>query len=45
MTQATKDREPQDHRLRNVFLLFGALWRLVRGQDRNAPPMVATTSG
>jgi ABC-type multidrug transport system fused ATPase/permease subunit len=32
----TKDREPGGNRLRNVFLLFGALWRLVRGQDQRA---------
>jgi ATP-binding cassette subfamily B protein len=30
------DREPGTNRLRNVFLLFGALWRLVRGQDQRA---------
>ncbi|HEY2334038.1 MAG TPA: ABC transporter ATP-binding protein [Solirubrobacterales bacterium] len=29
-------REPTGNRLRNVFLLFGALWRLVRGQDQRA---------
>ncbi len=28
------DREPGANKLRNVFLLFGALWRLVRGQDQ-----------
>jgi ATP-binding cassette subfamily B protein len=28
------DREPSDNRLRNVWLLFGSLWRLVRGQDQ-----------
>ncbi|HEX3609868.1 MAG TPA: ABC transporter ATP-binding protein [Solirubrobacterales bacterium] len=28
------DRQPTANRLRNVFLLFGALWRLVRGQDQ-----------
>jgi ATP-binding cassette subfamily B protein len=33
---ATNDREPGGNRLRNVFLLFGALWRLVRGQDQRA---------
>jgi ABC-type multidrug transport system fused ATPase/permease subunit len=32
----TKDRESGGNRLRNVFLLFGALWRLVRGQDQRA---------
>jgi ABC-type multidrug transport system fused ATPase/permease subunit len=31
---STSDREPGGNRLRNVFLLFGALWRLVRGQDQ-----------
>jgi ATP-binding cassette, subfamily B, bacterial len=29
-------REPGGNRLRNVWLLFGALWRLVRGQDQRA---------
>ncbi|HEX2708307.1 MAG TPA: ABC transporter ATP-binding protein [Solirubrobacterales bacterium] len=29
-----RDREPGTNKLRNVFLLFGALWRLVRGQDQ-----------
>jgi ABC-type multidrug transport system fused ATPase/permease subunit len=29
-----RDREPGTNRLRNVFLLFGALWRLVRGEDQ-----------
>jgi ABC-type multidrug transport system fused ATPase/permease subunit len=29
-----RDREPGSNKLRNVFLLFGALWRLVRGQDQ-----------
>jgi ATP-binding cassette, subfamily B, bacterial len=29
-------RESLGGRLRNVFLLFGALWRLVRGQDQRA---------
>ncbi|HEX3734052.1 MAG TPA: ABC transporter ATP-binding protein [Solirubrobacterales bacterium] len=28
------DREPGANKLRNVFLLFGALWRLVRGEDQ-----------
>jgi ABC-type multidrug transport system fused ATPase/permease subunit len=28
------ERENLGSRLRNVFLLFGALWRLVRGQDQ-----------
>jgi ATP-binding cassette subfamily B protein len=28
------DREPGTNKLRNVFLLFGALWRLVRGEDQ-----------
>jgi ATP-binding cassette subfamily B protein len=32
----TKDREPGSNKLRNVFLLFGALWRLVRGEDQRA---------
>jgi ATP-binding cassette subfamily B protein len=30
------ERENLGTRLRNVFLLFGALWRLVRGQDQRA---------
>ena len=30
------DREPGNNRLRNAFLLFGALWRMVRGQDQRA---------
>jgi ABC-type multidrug transport system fused ATPase/permease subunit len=30
------EREPDTNRLRNIFLLFGALWRLVRGQDQRA---------
>jgi ABC-type multidrug transport system fused ATPase/permease subunit len=34
--EATNDPEPGSNRLRNVFLLFGALWRLVRGQDQRA---------
>ena len=33
---APNDREPGANRLRNVFLLFGALWRLVRGEDQRA---------
>ncbi len=28
------DREPSANRLRNIWLLFGSLWRLVRGQDQ-----------
>jgi ATP-binding cassette subfamily B protein len=28
------DREPSDNRLRNIWLLFGSLLRLVRGQDQ-----------
>jgi ATP-binding cassette subfamily B protein len=28
------DREPSGSRLRNIWLLFGSLWRLVRGQDQ-----------
>jgi ATP-binding cassette subfamily B protein len=31
---ATSDREPEGNRLRNVFLLFAALWKLVRGEDQ-----------
>jgi ABC-type multidrug transport system fused ATPase/permease subunit len=34
--ETAKDREPGTNRLRNVFLLFGALWRLLRGQDQRA---------
>ena len=26
--------EPSANRLRNIYLLFGALWRLVRGEDQ-----------
>ena len=33
---APDDREPGNNRLRNIFLLFGALWQLVRGQDQRA---------
>jgi ABC-type multidrug transport system fused ATPase/permease subunit len=29
-----RDTEPSDNRLRNVYLLFAALWRLVRGEDQ-----------
>ncbi len=29
-----KDREPGTNKLRDVFLLFRALWRLVRGEDQ-----------
>ncbi|HET9163061.1 MAG TPA: ABC transporter ATP-binding protein [Solirubrobacterales bacterium] len=29
-----REREPGGARLRNVLLLFGALWRLVRGEDQ-----------
>jgi ABC-type multidrug transport system fused ATPase/permease subunit len=29
-----KDREPGTNKLRNAFLLFGALWRLLRGEDQ-----------
>ncbi len=28
------EREPSNNRLRNVWLLFAALWRLLRGQDQ-----------
>jgi ABC-type multidrug transport system fused ATPase/permease subunit len=28
------EREPSTNRLRNVFLLFAALWRLLRGEDQ-----------
>ncbi len=28
------EREPSGNRLRNVWLLFGSLWRLLRGQDQ-----------
>ena len=28
------NREPSDNRLRNIFLLFSSLWRLLRGQDQ-----------
>jgi ATP-binding cassette subfamily B protein len=30
------EREPGGNRLRNAWLLFGSLWRLVRGQDQRA---------
>jgi ABC-type multidrug transport system, ATPase and permease components len=28
------EREPSTNRLRNIFLLFAALWRLLRGEDQ-----------
>jgi ATP-binding cassette subfamily B protein len=30
------EREPANNRLQNVWLLFGSLWRLIRGQDQRA---------
>jgi ABC-type multidrug transport system fused ATPase/permease subunit len=32
--ERTPHTEPSDNRLRNVYLLFVALWRLVRGEDQ-----------
>ena len=32
--EPTPDTEPGSNRLRNVYLLFVALWRLVRGEDQ-----------
>jgi ATP-binding cassette subfamily B protein len=32
--ERTTDTEPGSNRLRNVYLLFVALWRLVRGEDQ-----------
>jgi ABC-type multidrug transport system fused ATPase/permease subunit len=34
MSKRAPDIEPGTNRLRNVFLLFAALWRLVRGEDQ-----------
>ncbi|HEY4779474.1 MAG TPA: ABC transporter ATP-binding protein [Solirubrobacterales bacterium] len=34
MSERKPDTEPGDNRLRNVYLLFVALWRLVRGEDQ-----------
>ncbi len=34
MSERERDTEPGDNRLRNVYLLFAALWRLVRGEDQ-----------
>jgi ABC-type multidrug transport system fused ATPase/permease subunit len=31
---STRGPEPSGNRLRNVFLLFQALWRLIRGEDK-----------
>jgi ABC-type multidrug transport system fused ATPase/permease subunit len=31
---SARDPQPGDNRLRNVFLLFRALWRLLRGEDQ-----------
>jgi ATP-binding cassette subfamily B protein len=31
---SARNPEPGDNRLRNVFLLFAALWRLIRGEDQ-----------
>jgi ATP-binding cassette, subfamily B, bacterial len=33
---SVNEREPGSNRLRNIWLLFGSLWRLVRGQDQRA---------
>jgi ABC-type multidrug transport system fused ATPase/permease subunit len=32
--ERTPETEPSDNRLRNIYLLFVALWRLVRGEDQ-----------
>jgi ABC-type multidrug transport system fused ATPase/permease subunit len=34
VSERTPDTEPGANRLRNVYLLFVALWRLVRGEDQ-----------
>jgi ATP-binding cassette, subfamily B, bacterial len=34
VSERTPDTEPSANRLRNVYLLFVALWRLVRGEDQ-----------
>jgi ABC-type multidrug transport system fused ATPase/permease subunit len=34
VSEREPDTEPTDNRLRNVYLLFAALWRLVRGEDQ-----------
>jgi len=34
VSERKPDTEPGDNRLRNVYLLFVALWRLVRGEDQ-----------
>ena len=34
MSAPQREAAPTENKLRNVFLLFGALWRLVRGEDQ-----------
>jgi ABC-type multidrug transport system fused ATPase/permease subunit len=34
VSRAERDTGPGDNKLRNVFLLFAALWRLIRGEDQ-----------